>query len=232
MPTHIVSRYYARRAADAEGRPGRKQTTCKTPTQRAMLQEVFEDDPYPRTLEIIGLVYETGLSPQQVKSWFEYQRAKVDISEMATTKKVNDPNESLRLWREFDEDEDTFMQTHFLPVIEKNEDQLWHHFQLTGYDARAIRYDQSWETKQLPMLQSSFAEDTNPWFLEIIRLVHITGLTKIQVLSWFENERKKYDSESLWTRNVETDPKLVDWAWKEYDKDPRTFMQTWFVPAP
>ncbi|KAI1326440.1 hypothetical protein F5Y16DRAFT_400331 [Xylariaceae sp. FL0255] len=58
--------------------PGQPRAQSKTPEQLQLLEEAFDDDPYPPVGVMIVLTYQTKLEPKQVKQWFDYKRAKLD----------------------------------------------------------------------------------------------------------------------------------------------------------
>ncbi|KUJ06667.1 uncharacterized protein LY89DRAFT_726342 [Mollisia scopiformis] len=105
VSSQIIGRHFANRVAAEEGRP---RAHRKTPRQFELLGNSFEDDPFPSTGELILLVHESGLKPQQVKSWFDGQRQKASKKgELLTTRnRENDPdsNDSAKMWRAFKKD--------------------------------------------------------------------------------------------------------------------------------
>lgn len=91
-----------------------------TTAQRELLEESFEDDPFPYTGTFIVLTYQTKLRPKQVKQWFDNQRKKLRSYGLPLTTSnlvEQDAAAAARMWRAFKADPDDYAKQLWLGTI-------------------------------------------------------------------------------------------------------------------
>lgn len=92
--------------------PGRSRMQSKSPEQLELLQQSWEEDPFPETGEKILLVYETGLSKAQVNAWFVNERKKAEKKgeDLTTRNHDNNSNAARKMWVAYTKDPEGYVK--------------------------------------------------------------------------------------------------------------------------
>lgn len=92
---------------------GRTPQTAKTPEQLQLLNESWDRDPYPTTGQTILLVHHTGLTKNQVQTWFSQKREKITRTGGALTSS-NGPGklrqEAVLFWQRYEYNPDRMVK--------------------------------------------------------------------------------------------------------------------------
>ncbi|KAI1763725.1 hypothetical protein GGR53DRAFT_353894 [Hypoxylon sp. FL1150] len=112
-----VGRYFANRAARESGQP---RATPLTDRQREILEDSFDDDPFPYTGTTIVLTYQTKLRPKQVRQWFDNRRKKYrneGLPLITRNSAEQDMTAAARMWRAYKRDPEGYAKQLWLGTI-------------------------------------------------------------------------------------------------------------------
>jgi len=152
------------------------------------LEQQFEIDPYSKGHHK-ELALKTGLSVRQVQNWF--RRKRVSTNNVSSSKESDFATKYPELLIQF-ETNPYITQTELNDLVTSTglaERQIQNWFKYRQKKTNNVVQEFGMASKY-PQLTEQFEKNPHPDRSDVSRLIELTGLTKLQIYSWFRNKQK------------------------------------------